>query len=140
MVEAAIIIPVFLALVLGMFDVGIGVFHQYVLSQAARQGVRRAIVHGSLARASWNGGSWGTTTYGPTAATASDPRAQAVAQSLPGLDPAQVNLQIDWIDGSNKAEKRVRVTVSTSWTPLTSYIVGGTPITLSATSTMPIAH
>ncbi len=49
MVEAAIILPVFLTLILGMLDLSTGVFRHQLVSQAARQGVRRAIVHGKLA-------------------------------------------------------------------------------------------
>ncbi len=40
MVEAAIILPVFLTLILGMLDLSLGVFRHHVVSQAARQGVR----------------------------------------------------------------------------------------------------
>ena len=35
MVEAAIILPVFLTLILGMLDLSIGVFRHHVVSQAA---------------------------------------------------------------------------------------------------------
>src|SRR5262245_26201074 len=54
--EAAIVIFVFLILVFGMMDLGIGVARNNALSQAARQGVRQAIVHGRLAPSGWNGG------------------------------------------------------------------------------------
>ena len=59
MVEAAIILPVFLLLIFGMIDVGMGVFRNNLLSEAARHGARQAIVHGAFAPTGWDGGPWG---------------------------------------------------------------------------------
>ena len=101
MVEAAIILPVFLTLILGMLDLSIGVFRHHVVSQAARQGVRHAIVHGKL-------GPPKKTAWGPAAYTgkgdASHEIATAINPYLAGLDPAQVDIQVQWIDGSNEIE------------------------------------
>lgn len=139
-VETAIVILPFLTLVLGMLDLGTAVFRHHVVSQAARQGVRKAIVHGSRAPSGWNGGKWGTATYGPVAANVADPKAQAIAPYLSGLDPDATNITMEWPDGSNATEKRVRVTVTTTWTPVVTFIFGGSTQTLSASATMPIAH
>ena len=65
--------------------------------------------------------------------------ATAINPYLAGLDPAQVDIQVQWIDGSNEIESRVRVTISTTWTPFMLALLGGQK-TLSASSTMPIAH
>ncbi len=45
--EAAITLPVFLFLVLGMMDLGIAVQRRNLVAEAARMGARQAIVHGS---------------------------------------------------------------------------------------------
>ena len=139
-VETAIVLLPFLTIVLGMLDLGTAVFRHHVVSQAARQGVRKAIVHGSHAPSGWNGGEWGTATYGPVAATDADPKAQAIAPYLSGLDPSATNITMEWPDGSNATEKRVRVTVTTTWTPVVTFIFGGLTRTLSASATMPIAQ
>ena len=62
LLEAAIIIPVFLLFVLGTVDVGLAVLRYNILSQGARQGARTAMVHGENATSGWNGGRRGTTT------------------------------------------------------------------------------
>ncbi len=139
-VETAIVILPFLIITLGMIDLGTAVFRHHVVSQAARQGVRKAIVHGSLAPSGWNGGKWGPAKFGPVAATDTDPKAQAIAPYLSGLDTSATNVTMEWLDTSNLAEKRVRVTVSTTWTPAVTFIFGGLTRTLSASATMPIAH
>jgi TadE-like protein len=140
MIEAVITIPVFLTLVFAMVDAGVGVYRQHAITQAARQGARQAMVHGKLALAGWNGGPWGPGTFGPTAANSTDPKAQAVGNYLAGIDKSQVQVQMDWLDGANDAEKRVRVTVTAHWTPMLVRLFGGTQRTMTAVSTMPIAH
>src|SRR5947208_10210823 len=141
-VESALILTVLLMLLVGAFDLGMGVFHQHILSEAARQGARAAIVHGSLARSGWNGGPWGPTTYGgsTTYCNDSDIKAQTIAPFLAGLDPSTVTVKYEWPDNSNAAEKRVRVTLTTTWTPIMGFILGNNTYTVSASSMMPIAH
>ena len=63
--EAVILIMVFLTIILGMIDLGMGVFRSNLVSQLARQGARMAIVHGSKAPSGWQGGPWGPSAYGP---------------------------------------------------------------------------
>jgi hypothetical protein len=138
MVETALIVVALVSLLLGMVDLSVGIFHQHVLSQAARQGVRKAIVHGATPGNLM--GAWGPTTYGPMPANDSDPKAQAIAPFLVGLNPSQVNVTYTWPDASNAVEKRVQVSLSTNWTPVLGFVFGSSPITLTASSEMPIAH
>jgi hypothetical protein len=119
-----------------MLDLSIGIFRHHVLSQAARQGVRQAIVHGKMAPPTM--AAWGPTAYAGKASGA-DGIAVAIKPYLTGLDASKVDIQVQWLDGSNDLEKRVRVTVSTPWTPLMLALFGGQK-TLTASSTMPIAH
>ena len=47
LIEFALILPLFLLLVTGLFDVARAVFQENTLAYAAREGTRYAIVHGS---------------------------------------------------------------------------------------------
>lgn len=137
-VELAIVVMVFLTLVLGMLDLGLGVYRHNLLAQAARQGARQAIVHGDMADRL---GPWGPASYSGTAADGS-PIALAIQPLLAGIDPAEVSIQADWLDGGNEftEEHRVRITVSTPYQPMMTFIFGNPTFTLQATSTMAIAH
>ena len=140
MAEAAIILPVFLFLALGTIDLGLAVFQNHAVAEASRQGARVASVHGSLATQL---GTWGTTTYsGAGNSTDTIPTAMSSAGVFTGLKAANVTVTVSWPDSGNNAQNgdRVEVAVSTTWTPLVTYIFGGRTITLSATSIVPIAH
>lgn len=139
-VEAAIVLTLFVTLVLGMIDLGMGVLRYNTVSQAARIVVRRAIVHGSLATAAF-GGSWGPTTY-----TGKGSDGDAIMTELKrvnafmGLDPSQVTVTIQWLDATNDPESqqnRVQATVTTSYQPMTTLFL---VFNVSASSTMPVAH
>src|SRR5437867_11102723 len=110
-VEATIVLGIFFTLVFGMLDLGLGLFRQNLLSEAARQGARQAAVHGSLAPSSWNGGPWGPATIDTTADATGVPLVDAARPFLVGFDLAQTHIKAEWIDGSNGVEDRVRVTV-----------------------------
>jgi Flp pilus assembly protein TadG len=138
--EMAITVTVFLSLMLGALDLGIAVFRLHVVTQAARQGARQAIVHGKTAPSGWNGGTWGPATYGPVAANSADPKAQAIAPYLTGMDLSAVQVTYQWPDNDNAVEKRVQVTVTTTWTPILAFIFGTSSTTISGSSTMLIAH
>ncbi len=132
----AIILMTFLILVFGMLDLGLGVLRYNTLAQAARQVVRQAIVHGSLADRL---GSWGPGSYSGSAGD-SHPIAQAVESSLAGFDLSEVTVQAEWPDGENEFQKRVHVTVAMPYRPIITFIFGNPVFTLQATSEMPIAH
>ena len=139
-VEAAIVVPVFLTTVLGMLDLSIGVMRQNILSQAARHAARQAIVHGQLCPASWNGGPWGTATTDVAASSDSVPIVQAIRPFLVGCDLGSSRIIVEWPDGNNELESRVRVTVTSPYQPMMTFIFGNPTFTLRATSTMSIAH
>ena len=134
-VEMAIIMVVFLTLVLGMVDLGIGVFRYNTLAQAARQVARQAIVHGSMAVEPWGPG-----TYSALANDAS-PIAQTVQSSVSGFDLSEVTINVEWIGGNKVTENdHARVTMTTPYRPIMTFIFGNPTFTLQATSTMAIAH
>lgn len=134
------IIVAFLTILFGMIDLGIGVFRYNMVSHAARQGARLAIVHGSLATSGWQGGPWGPGTVGPVALSDSSAPAAAVGATVVGLDKTQAQMTITWLDGKNEADNRVRVTVTYPYRPFVTFIFGSPTYTLTATSTMIIAH
>jgi Flp pilus assembly protein TadG len=135
LVEAAVVLGLFFAIVLGMIDLGTAVFRYHLTCQASRQGARLAIVHGALAQTQW-----GPSTYGPVAANDSSAIAQAIAPYLSGMDPSKATITVQWPDGDNWPGSRAEVTVTTTYQPMMTFLFGSPSWTLSATSTMPIAH
>ena len=137
MLETAIILNVFLMLILGTFDLGIATYRYNTLSQVARQGARQAIVHGSLASPAMT--AWGPTTYNGTAGDGSV-YAQAVSPMLVGFVLGNVTIKVEWLDGGNAVQQRVRYTVTTTYRPIITSFFSSSSFTQSAASTMPIAH
>jgi Flp pilus assembly protein TadG len=144
MIEAALIILLFITIILSMIDLGVAVLRYNLLSEAARQGARQAIVHGNLAPSNWNGGPWspksgypGVNPYKVSASSSSDAIASGIRAYLPTIDPSKVNITVQWPDGDILLNQRVQVTLTYTYQPMTTFFV---PITLTATSTMPIAH
>lgn len=136
MVETAIVLGTLLLLLLGMFDVALGVLRHNVISDAARRLARAAAVHGEMAENGMT--TWGPTTYERTAADGSE-MAATVRPLLITMQPEDVQLQIAWPDGSAEPGELVRVTVRYRHEPLVPLLVG-TNIELRAESTMLIAH
>lgn len=136
----AIVVTVFLTLVLGMLDLGIAVLRKHQIAQAARQGARQAIVHGSLANASM--GTWGPASWSGTADGGGHEILNFIEPMLAGMDPSTVQVQVAWPDGGNSVDvdDHVHVTVSTDYQPMMTFIFGNPTFTLQATSTMQVAH
>jgi Flp pilus assembly protein TadG len=139
-VESTVVVLALLTMILGMLDLGLAVFQYHVVSEAARQGARLAIVHGQMAPSGWNGGSWGPTTINKSANTSGTPLVDEIKPLLVSLDLTQTTIKAEWLDGGNAPENRVRVTVSTTFQSSVTFIFGGSSLNLSASSTMPIAH
>jgi Flp pilus assembly protein TadG len=140
LVEAALVLPLFLLIVLGMIDLGVAMFRNNALSQAARQGARKASVQGAFAPPALNGGPWGPATVTVSASDTTNPVASAVRPYLSSFDANTATIKVEWPDGSNDPElSRVKVTVTTAFQPITTYVFG-TTFNLSASSTMLIAH
>lgn len=133
--EMSVVLMVFLILTMGMLDLSIGVFRYNVIAQTARRAAREAIVHGELATAL---GSWGPAPVDVAASQARVP--EDIGVMLVGCDLDQTRVLIEWPAGSNGLEDPVRVTVSTTYTPIMLFVFNGDPINLSATSEMLIAH
>jgi hypothetical protein len=139
---------IFTILTSGILDLGMAVFRYNILANAARQGARRAIVHGQLAPP-LTVGVWGPTTIDKYASATGVPiidggvrqdggTPDGLKRLLVGCDLTQTKIKVEWIDNSNADGKRVRVTVSCPYTPLMTLLLKS--VTLQASSTMPIAH
>jgi hypothetical protein len=144
LVEAVITTAVLTTLMLGMVDLGVGVFRNHIISEAARQGARQASVHGILASTGspYSGllGAWGPTTVGPLAGNSGDSKVAGMLPYLTGVDLSATNITFQWPDGNNNVESRVEVTVTTTWSPMLTSLFGASAYTLSASSTTQIAH
>lgn len=138
--EFALVLPAFLALVIGVIDASVGVARFNSLSQAARHGARQAMVHGSQAPAGWNGGAWGPGPIDQSATATGDPAVDAVRPMLVNCRLEDSRVRIEWPDGSNAPGRPVRVTVTSSYRPILTFLFGNPAIPLTASSTMPIAH
>ncbi len=139
--EMAIILMTFLVLTMGMLDMGIGVFRYHIVAQAARFGARPAIVHGDRATQL---GSWGTATIDVPANANGIPSVDGdddgIAPMLVGCDLSQTRIRVEWLEGGNSFEQPVRVTLTSPYTPIFSFIFPIATIDLTASSTMGIAH
>jgi hypothetical protein len=131
-------LSVFVTLMLGAVDLGYGVFRHHILAHAARQLTRQAIVHGALAERT---GVWGPESIS-TKASQTGPIPDAIAASLVGWDLDEVEIQVEWMDAGNDARlgHRVRVAMTAPYRPIMTFIFGNPSITLTATSTMAVAH
>ncbi|HVK13545.1 MAG TPA: TadE/TadG family type IV pilus assembly protein [Gemmataceae bacterium] len=138
--EAALVLPVFLTLVLGAIDVSVGVARYNSLSQAARHGARQAMVHGSKAPSEWNGGPWGPGPVDQPASAAGVPAVDADRPLLALCPLDESRVRVEWLDGSNEPGKPVRVTVTSTYRPMLTFLFGNPAIAITASSTMPIAH
>ena len=116
----------FFLLVFGMIDVGRAVWNYNTLAEATREGTRYAIVHGA-------------DSSNPSGPGDDQDVNDLVRQFGFGLDPAQLTVQADWIDGSNQAGNRVRVTSQYAFDPLLDFL-GVVSFTMTSSSTMEITN
>lgn len=121
LVEFALVVPVLLLLILGIVDFARGIFIYSVVQDAAREGARYAIVHGSQAEALD-----GLCASGPGAAC--DPSGNnvksAAAQFAIGLDPTALTTAVCWGFACTISPDCTTATNSTPYnTPLTPVTV-----------------
>jgi hypothetical protein len=142
MVESAIYLATFLLIILGMLELALVVFQYNCVSEAARQGVRMAIVRGSMAPGEGDTpllNAWGPTTYDQLA-TDDHEIVQSLERYMTLLDPEVTSVRVEWLDGNNDPGSRVRFTVSTSHTAFMTDLFWGTTWQLTGSSTMEIVH
>jgi Flp pilus assembly protein TadG len=125
LVEFALVLPVLILLIVGVFDLALAVWQSNTLATAVRDGTRYAIVHGSAA----------TDPSGPGDDDAIESLVQTNAIGLSG-----VTVTVTWPDGDNERGHRVRVIATVPYKPVLSQMFtgGGLNVTLRAGSELVI--
>jgi hypothetical protein len=156
LVEFALIIPLFLALLFAIVDFGRVVWANDALASSAREAARFAIVHGGSATTACPVGPFDPLLITPPAASGScpypSPSKQAiidVARSFAIAGGAPINVDVCYGDGcsgsTDAASTNVRgtpvtVTVSSTVDLVTGKFIGRGTFGLSAKSTMLVNH
>jgi Flp pilus assembly protein TadG len=136
LVESAVVLGVFAAILLGVLDLGLAVLRQNSLDATARRVARAAIVRGEMA--SHGQAVWGPTLVASRASSASQ-IATTARPALATINPHDVILVVDWPDGGNQLHQRVRVRMGyrhKSMFPL----LYGSHLDLQSECVMRIAH
>lgn len=135
--EAAAMLGAWTVLFVGIFDFGSATLHRNLVSHVARQATRLAIVRGSEAGPE-------LPVWGPATQTfrLSDnhPIANTLRPLAGGSATNSFEVTIEWLDGGNEAEKRVRATVTSRYSSMLKFVPGSSNVPLRARSTMPITH
>lgn len=127
-VEFALVLPVLVVVILGIFDFARAVWHYNTLAEAAREGTRFAMVHGADSPR-------------PVGPAANDPQVRDVVQRFAfALDTSQLTVLSTWPNGTNRPGDPVRVEVRYTYIPLTGLIVGGGGISLISISEASIVY
>jgi Flp pilus assembly protein TadG len=134
LVETALVLPLLLMLIVGLFDVGRAVWLSNTLATAVREGTRYGIVHGALSAAP----------TGPGAASYTPPDTDttitAQVRNYASGVPNNLTVQSTWPDGNANRGSRIVVTATFPFTPILSqvFLGGGLGITLRSSSTLVI--
>ena len=134
LVETALVLPLLLLLIVGLFDVGRAIWLSNTLATAVREGTRYGIVHGALS-ASPTGP--GAASYTPPD---SDTTITAQVRNYASGVPNNLTVLSTWPDGNANRGSRIVVTATFPFTPILSqvFLGGGLGITLRSSSTLVI--
>jgi Flp pilus assembly protein TadG len=134
LVETALVLPLLLLLIVGLFDVGRAIWLSNTLATAVREGTRYGVVHGALS---------GSPT-GPGAATYTPPNTDTaitaqVRDHAAGV-PSTLTVLSTWPDGNSNRGSRIVVSASFPFVPVLAqvFLGGGLNITLRSSSTLVI--
>ena len=131
LVEFALVLPIFLLVVTGLFDLARAVWQENTLAYAAREGTRYAIVHGSAGNPiAWPGSATATTCSNASASPSCQPVFDAVTGAAIGV--RNIAVTVTWPDqypdGTTCYDRTCRVVVDASapFVPMPSqYLLGG---------------
>lgn len=147
MLETVIVLSLLILLGFGLLDLGFALFRHHTLSNAAHQLGRQAIVHGALADQL---GAWGPDAVSTTAGTTEvegeaetwESIRETVRNSVAGINPDEVQIDLQWPDAGNDPREghRVQVSVKTPFRPISTFLFGNPAFDLKASTTMHIAH
>jgi hypothetical protein len=134
LVETALVLPLLLLLIVGLFDAGRAIWLSNTLATAVREGTRYGVVHGALS---------GSPT-GPGAASYTPPDTDttitAKVRSYATGVPNNLIVKSTWPDGNANRGSRIVVSASFPFTPILAqaFLGGGLAITLESSSTLVI--
>ena len=133
LVEFALVLPVIVILLVGVFDLGRAVMLSETLNAAVREGSRYAIVHGTTS----------STPLGPATLTtppAADNAATTVVRSHAIGINSTLTIVMSWPDGNANKGSEVQVVATAPFTPILSQVFtgGGFAVTLRSGSVMVI--
>ena len=134
LVETALVLPLLLLLIVGLFDVGRAIWLSNTLATAVREGTRYGVVHGALS---------GSPT-GPGAASYTPPDTDttitAQVRNYASGVPNNLTVLSTWPDGNANRGSRIVVTATFPFTPILSqvFLGSGLGITLRSSSTLVI--
>jgi Flp pilus assembly protein TadG len=134
LVETALVLPLLLLLIVGLFDVGRAIWLSNTLATAVREGTRYGVVHGAL--------SGSPTGPGAASYTAPDTDTTITAQvrNYASGVPNNLTVQSTWPDGNANRGSRIVVSATFPFTPILSqvFLGGGLGIALRSSSTLVI--
>jgi len=114
LVEFALILPVLLMLMLGLFDVARAVWQENTLAFAAREATRYAIVHGSAS----------SSPISYCSSCSNSTLLSVVQQNAIGV--TNISITVTYPDGNNDRSSRVSVDATAPFVPLPSqYLLNG---------------
>jgi hypothetical protein len=134
LVETALVLPLLLLLIVGLFDVGRAVWLSNTLATAVREGSRYGVVHGALSGSPTGPGS--ATYTPPDTDTAITAHVRNYAADVPG----SLTVKSTWPDGNANRGSRIVVSASFPFIPILSqvFLGSGLGITLQSSSTLVI--
>jgi Flp pilus assembly protein TadG len=133
LIEFALVLPVLVIVLVGVFDLGRAVMLSETLNNAVREGARHAIVHGATS----------SSPLGPATLTtppAADNTATAeVRRHAIGIN-SSITIVMSWPDGNANKGSEVQIIATTPFTPILSQVFtgGGIAVTLRSGTTMVI--
>jgi Flp pilus assembly protein TadG len=151
LVEYALIIMVFMTMLLGIMEFSRGLYSYHFVSNAAREATRWAAVNGASCGAAGDNSCNGTAPMNNGPATATDIQNYVTNLTPMGIDPTQLTTTPTWppqakgptvcntVATRNSAGCTVQVQVSYTFNFIFPF-VRSSPMTLSSTSEMIIAH
>lgn len=129
--EFALIALTLMTVLFGILVFGLAVYDYNLVSDAARDGVRYAIVHGACPQ-------WGAAACASTNPPATDTDIQNyVAANAPGLNTSDLSVSTTWTPDNNVGSV-VKVKVTYNFQPL--FPMSNTTLALSSSSQMVISY
>jgi TadE-like protein len=134
LVETALVLPLLLLIIVGLFDAGRAIWLSNTLATAVREGTRYGIVHGALSGSPTGPGSLSYTP--PDTDTVITAQVRKYAAGI----PSTLTVLSTWPDGNANRGSRIVVSASFPFTPILAQVFGGSgfSVTLRSGSTLVI--